>query len=151
MLVMDITSWFPNAMNNQAQVHRLTLVQGMFTQGMCEMCKALSHISVRTMLVIRAMHKARSLSVSLTSSRAAQACKYIESHLAIPTDSLGEDVLINCAKTAMSSKIVGAESDFFARMAVTAVTVRANESSLGLDPLTCSKGPPGSAAPWLCC
>jgi T-complex protein 1 subunit alpha len=45
-----------------------------------------------------------------------EAVKYIEEHLATPIDSLGKDVILNCAKTAMSSKIVGADSDFFGKM-----------------------------------
>ena len=51
-----------------------------------------------------------------------EACKYIENTLAIPVESLGTDVLINAAKTAMSSKIVGADSDFFSKIAVDAVS-----------------------------
>jgi hypothetical protein len=51
----------------------------------------------------------------------AQACKFIEEHLAIKTDTLGKAVLVNCAKTALASKIVDSESDFFARMVVDAV------------------------------
>ena len=49
-----------------------------------------------------------------------QACKFIRENLAISTDKLGKEVLVNCAKTAMSSKIVGSEGSFFAQMAVEA-------------------------------
>lgn len=61
-----------------------------------------------------------------------QACKYIEEHLAIDTASLGKETLLNAAKTAMSSKIVDSESDFFAHMVVDAVLVRSS-------PLACLK------------
>ena len=37
-------------------------------------------------------------------------------------ETLGKEALINCAKTAMSSKIVGAESEFFSQLVVEAVT-----------------------------
>lgn len=50
-----------------------------------------------------------------------EACKYIEEKLSIKVDKLGKDSLINCAKTSMSSKIIGQESDFFSKMAVDAV------------------------------
>lgn len=50
-----------------------------------------------------------------------EACKYIEEKLSIKVDKLGKDSLINCAKTSMSSKIIGTESDFFSKMAVDAV------------------------------
>ena len=46
--------------------------------------------------------------------------KFVREQLAIETGSLGEDMLMNCAKTSMSSKIVGSDSEFFARMAVQA-------------------------------
>lgn len=48
--------------------------------------------------------------------------KYIEGQLAIPTSALGADTLMAAAQTAMSSKIVGADSAFFGRLVVDAVT-----------------------------
>ncbi|KAK9810134.1 hypothetical protein WJX72_005428 [[Myrmecia] bisecta] len=50
-----------------------------------------------------------------------EACKFIEENLAIQTSQLGKETLINCAKTAMSSKIVGSDSVFFSQMVVDAV------------------------------
>jgi len=51
-----------------------------------------------------------------------EACKHIENTLAIPVEALGKDALISAAKTAMSSKIVGADSEFFSQIAVDAVS-----------------------------
>ena len=41
--------------------------------------------------------------------------------MAISVDTLGSDALTKCATTAMSSKIIGSESDFFSKMAVDAM------------------------------
>lgn len=51
-----------------------------------------------------------------------EACKYIRDNLAIKVDELGAEAITNAARTSMSSKIIGAESEFFSRLAVDAVS-----------------------------
>lgn len=50
-----------------------------------------------------------------------EATKYIKQHLSVKSDALGRDILIAAARTSMSSKLIGAESNFFAQLAVDAV------------------------------
>ena len=50
-----------------------------------------------------------------------ESVKFIQNHLSVKVDSLGKDALINAAKTAMSSKLVGSESEFFAELVVNAM------------------------------
>jgi len=51
-----------------------------------------------------------------------ESCKFIRDHCAIKVDAVGKDAIINAAKTSMSSKIIGLDSEFFAQMAVDAVS-----------------------------
>lgn len=49
-----------------------------------------------------------------------EACKFIKTHLSVPVSELGDNALINVAKTSMSSKIIGAESEIFSELVVKA-------------------------------
>jgi T-complex protein 1 subunit alpha len=50
-----------------------------------------------------------------------ESIKYIKDNLSVKTDTLGKDAIINAAKTALNSKLIGAEGDFFASMIVNSV------------------------------
>lgn len=51
-----------------------------------------------------------------------EAVKYIKEHLAIKTGTVSPETILQCAGTSLNSKIFGKDSDFFARMAVDAMT-----------------------------
>merc|ERR1719218_554266 len=52
-----------------------------------------------------------------------ESIKFIKSHVAVKTEKLGGEVAFNIAKTTLSSKIFGRESDFFADLAVDAMAM----------------------------
>jgi len=52
-----------------------------------------------------------------------ESIKFIKSQVAVKTAKLGRDVAFNIAKTTLSSKIFGRESEFFANLAVDAITM----------------------------
>lgn len=59
--------------------------------------------------------------------------KFVKEHLAVKTESLGVEGLANIAKTSMSSKLLGPESDLFSKMVVQAV--QAVKSPAGKIPI----------------
>jgi len=62
---------------------------------------------------------------------AKESCRYIEDKLAVNVDTLGEEALLNCAKTSMSSKLINADPNFFANLVVNSIRAIKQETILG--------------------
>ncbi|KAK3378824.1 chaperonin Cpn60/TCP-1 family [Lasiosphaeria ovina] len=50
-----------------------------------------------------------------------EAVKYMNEHISIKVENLGRESLLNIAKTSMSSKVIGGDSEFFSKMVVDAM------------------------------
>lgn len=62
---------------------------------------------------------------------AKEACSYIENKLAVSVEKLGEEALLNCAKTSMSSKLINADPEFFGKLVVDSIKYVRQEGFLG--------------------
>lgn len=60
-----------------------------------------------------------------------EATKYMEATMSTKVDTLGKDCLVNIAKTSMSSKIIGSDSEFFSNMVVDAMQSVKSTNSRG--------------------
>ena len=60
-----------------------------------------------------------------------EAIRFINEVLSLDVDSLGKETLINIAKTSMSSKIIGADSDFFSKIVVDSLLAVKTANSKG--------------------
>ena len=62
---------------------------------------------------------------------AREACRYIEDKLSVSVESLGDEALVNCAKTSMSSKLINADPNFFSGLVVDSIKCVKQETVFG--------------------
>lgn len=55
----------------------------------------------------------------------------MHSNLCIKNDEITDEILMNCCKTSMSSKIIGGDTEFFAKLAVDAIKRVVNTNDKG--------------------
>jgi len=70
-------------------------------------------------LVEQGLHPSWVLSAFKSAGK--EAVKYIQTHLTQTVEAAGPDLLLNVAKTSLSSKLIGGEADFFANLVCSAV------------------------------
>ena len=62
---------------------------------------------------------------------ARESCRFIEDKMAVTVESLGDEALLNCAKTSMSSKLINADPAFFANLVVSSIKAIESKSIFG--------------------
>ncbi|EKG03645.1 chaperonin alpha subunit, putative [Trypanosoma cruzi] len=60
-----------------------------------------------------------------------EAVRFLKENLSLPVDGLGKDVLLNIARTSMSSKILSSDADLFAKIVVDAILSVKTVNELG--------------------
>lgn len=61
-----------------------------------------------------------------------EAVQFIKKHLSVPTDRLGDDVMLSVAKTSMASKLIGGDSAYFSKLVCDSVLkVRTEDVATG--------------------
>jgi T-complex protein 1 subunit alpha len=81
-------------------------------------------------LVMQGVHPTQVITGLLIAKK--EACKFIAKQMSVKVASLGEEGLLNVAKTSMASKIIGHEAQMFAELAYTAVKRVETTNSSGL-------------------
>lgn len=80
-------------------------------------------------LVLQGIHATNIISGYKLALR--EAVKYLDTHLSTKVEALGKDVLLNIARTSMSSKILSTNTELFSKMAVDAILSIKSVNDLG--------------------